>query len=86
MSEVFLCFVENWFTIYDKYDNYNLSDFQLKTIHKIYEMIMAFVKSEAFPQDSQGFRSIILNPEWIKIQLYAKHVHDTIYPHVSKGL
>lgn len=79
VTAVYLLFVETWVTINDNRKEFKLSDYQFDMINKIYEMVRAFV----FIDKSPDFSSVVYNPEWIKIQSYAKEVYDKLYPLVK---
>lgn len=81
-----MLYTEAWFTIVRNRKECLLTDQQINRVHKLYDMLAAFqVAIPDFPERPSEYRALCDNPDWKKIQQYAKELYDSIYPHVRKS-
>lgn len=81
--ECIMLFSEAWSTIVESRREYKLTDRQFQMIDKLYDMIKAFeIAIPDFPERNSEYRALWQNPDWKKLQEYAKEVHRAIYPYL----
>lgn len=83
-GECIMLYSETWSTIAAHPKNYKLTEWELRQFEKLYEMIKAFEKYyPEFPETPSQFRALLEDPEWKKVQQFAKELRDRIYPRLK---
>jgi len=77
----------DWVAIRDYNENFNLKTAQLKILKNLFDMIDEFIWKEDYPfnpSTPKEHRALFHNPEWKKIQRYARQVYRDIYPEIKE--
>lgn len=80
-SECLMLYSEAWSAISESRKEFSLSTSEFDMFDKLYEMVKSFERYiPEFPVRLSQYHSLLNDPEWRKLQKYAKEIHDRIYP------
>ncbi|MBA2367989.1 MAG: hypothetical protein H0V82_03075 [Candidatus Protochlamydia sp.] len=77
---------EDWSTILEHREEFNLSDKQIKQIQQLFDMLDYFQETNDFPNTPSQYHALLQNSEWIKIQNYAHHLYTSVGSELNVNL
>jgi len=69
-----------WETIKENRGKFTFSDQHFAMTQKLDDMLQDFLKKNLFPMRPIEYCVLLNNPDWRKIQVYAKQIYDVINP------